>query len=340
VRRRGTFVGLASLAAALGAIALRVPFRPIGAVPTESGRAERAAVAHARPGGALAAGRPAGAGERGTEAPPARPASLRGTSVDGGLVVDAAGHFVPTPDARRFFDYFFAASGEEPEATIVARIRAEIDRRLAPDAAREAQRLLDRYLDYRARARAYAEAAGAIDDLETRLAAIEAIRVEALGGAAASAFFAEEEAADRAALERLRLASRDDLTEGERERRMAALEEALPAAELVQRRGAEIALDLRRDEAALLAAGGSADQLRTLRERTVGPEAAARLAVLDRQRAEWRQRVDSYRAARAAIEGDASFDAAARARAIDQLRADRFSATERLRVAALDRDAR
>src|SRR4030095_1228876 len=112
----------------------------------------------ARPGGALAAARPAGAGERGTEAPPSRPASLRGTSVDGGLAADAAGHFVPTPDARRFFEYFFTASGEEPEATIVARIRAAIDRRLAPDAAREAERLLERYLDYRARARAYAEA--------------------------------------------------------------------------------------------------------------------------------------------------------------------------------------
>src|SRR5262245_5242889 len=41
-----------------------------------------------------------------------RPRSLRGTRVDGGFVVDADGHFVPTLDARRLFDYYLTATGE------------------------------------------------------------------------------------------------------------------------------------------------------------------------------------------------------------------------------------
>ena len=50
-----------------------------------------------------------------------RPRSLRGTRVDGGLVVDAAGRFVPTIDARRLFDYFLTASGEVPDDLVPGR---------------------------------------------------------------------------------------------------------------------------------------------------------------------------------------------------------------------------
>jgi lipase chaperone LimK len=122
----------------------------------------------------------------------------------------------------------------------------------------------------------------------------------------------------------------------DRETRIAALEESLPAAERARRREARVALDLRSAETALRDAGGSDEEVRALRESAVGPAAAARLAALDRSRAEWQARLESYREARAAIERDASLDPAARARAIEQLRADRFSVTERLRVEALD----
>src|SRR5512144_31870 len=74
-----------------------------------------------------------------------RPRSLRGTRVDGGLAVDADGRFLPTRDARRLFDYFLTATGEATDAEVRTRIEREIARRLPPDAAREAGRLLERY---------------------------------------------------------------------------------------------------------------------------------------------------------------------------------------------------
>src|SRR5262249_39840908 len=95
---------------------------------------------------------PAAARDEGATLGP-RPRSLRGTRVDGGLAVDAAGRFMATPDARRLFDYFLATAGEETPERIRARIVAAIEQRLSGDAARDATALLDRYLAYRERAR-------------------------------------------------------------------------------------------------------------------------------------------------------------------------------------------
>jgi lipase chaperone LimK len=88
--------------------------------------------------------------------PPARalpppPSSLRGTDVDGDLERDAAGRFVATPAARLLFDYFLSAAGEEPAATIRARVAAEARRRLPAAEADAAMDLYDHYVSVRSR---------------------------------------------------------------------------------------------------------------------------------------------------------------------------------------------
>lgn len=293
-------------------------------------------------GGAGARVAPSAAGA-GTAAPgelPPLPASLRDTRVDGGLATDASGRFAPTPDARRLFDYFLAASGEEPDDVLIARIRAEIARRLPPDAAVDANLLLDRYLAYRAQARELAESGLGEAPLEERLATLRVLRQATLGAEAADAFFAQEEAVDEATLARLRAAEDDGASPDERAAALAAAEEALPPLERERRRAARVAIDLRAAEQEILAAGGTPEEVQELRERTVGPEAAARLAALDAERAAWRERLDAYRAEKARIEQDPALDPAAREAAIERLRAERFAANERLRVEALDQIGR
>lgn len=331
--------GVAALAIAVaGAVALRDVFSELSPAPPAAPATTTLPRADAVVGFVDPAhgDRDGAAGDGGEAAEARRPASLRGTRVDGGLVTDAAGSFVATPDARRLFDYFLAASGEESEADIVARVHAEIDRRLSPDAARDAKLLLDRYLAYRARARVLAEQGLAEAPLDERLATLRALRRETLGDETAAALFAEEDAVDAVAVAKLTADVDDAATPEERALRRDAAEEALPEAERENRRAARLALDLRAAEDALREGGASPDELRALRERTVGAEAAERLASLDLQRAQWQSRLDDYRDARAAIEGDASLDAGARAAAIERLRAERFDATERLRVEALD----
>jgi lipase chaperone LimK len=269
-------------------------------------------------------------------APDAPPPSLEGTDVDGALAADADGRLLVTPETRAFFDYFLTASEEEAPDQIRARIVAGIEARLTPDAAHAAIDLLDRYLAYRQRARqVLASASGP----EEQLQQLRALRRAILGAADAEALFADEEARDLVTVQRLRIAGDASLTQEDREARLLAVEAQLPETERAARSAALLPAQLARDEAQLRAAGGTAAEVRTLRERAVGAEAADRLEALDRQRADWQARVDQYRADRDAIERDAARTPDERASAIAELVAERFTSQEQVRVRALERIA-
>jgi lipase chaperone LimK len=265
------------------------------------------------------------------------PRSLEGTEVPPGLAADENGHLRLGPGVLAVFDYFLSAAGEEPPAVIRARILAAIAERLPPAAARAALELLDRYLEYRERGRELWAAAGDADDLDRRLEVVRALRREVFGDDVADALFGEQEAEDFVAAAQREIARDESIPEEERRRRIEALEQQLP--EPVREARAEALKPLRwmEEERQLRAAGGTAPEVRALRERYFGAEAADRLEALDRETAEWDRRIAEYRAARAAIESDPSLAPDVRASAIEALRAERFSDTERLRVDALDR---
>lgn len=265
-----------------------------------------------------------------------RPRSLRGTRVDGGLVLDAAGHFLPTLETRRFFDYFLSATGEVDAEALRARIVAAIERRLPASEAPAAIGLLDQYLDYRARARALAQAPAAPADIGARLAQVARLRREVFAPAVVTAFFAAEEAAVQRELDRRAIASNPDLTFDERQRQLEALDASAPPDVRAARAAAVLATTLREEESRLREQGASPDDVRQLRERMVGPEAAERLAALDTQRAEWQSRVAGFQAERAQIMHDATKSVAERTTAIDALLASRFTVPERLRLQGLD----
>lgn len=271
-----------------------------------------------------------------------RPHSLRGTRTDGGLVTDADGHFVPTLDARRLFDYFLTATGEISNDTLRTRIQQEIARRLQPAAAREATALLDRYLVYRERVRTLATAAVPDDgDLDIRLATLMALRREVLGPDAAEAFFSDEEADARRLLEARRIEADPSLSAEERAAHVEAIfhdaEAELPADVREARAAARLATTLRGAEAEIRARGGDDAEVAAVRERLVGPAAAERLAELDRQRSAWQTRVDAFRAARDRIQRDPSLTPDARTTAVSRLLDESFTAPERRRIEALDR---
>jgi lipase chaperone LimK len=322
--------GLAVVAVLLGGAAwLASSSRPARLASRAASPAADAPVAAARPGVAPAIRGPAAPAEA---AAGGRPGSLRGTRPDGALTLDAQGRFQPSPSTRWLFEYFLAASGEEAPDRIRDRIVATIERRLPPAPAAEAVALLDRYLAYRERARDLT-AAG---PMEERLDAIVRLRRDILGPADAEALFGEEEARDRAVLARRRALTDPSLSPEERARALEDASAALPEPVARAEAAATLPLRLGADEAALRAAGGSDADVQGLREATVGRAAAARLAVLDRERAAWDERVKAYRAARAAIEADAARTAEERERARAALLAERFTPTERLRVQALD----
>lgn len=326
--RRALAVALVAL---LAAIALRG--RPHVGPSAVARSADESPLAPDRPSDATAA-----ASDDAT--PRGRPRSLRGTRTDGGLAVDADGRFTPTIDARRLFDYFLSASGERSAEALRARIVAEIERRLSPAAAADATALLDRYLAYRERVRTLADGGG---DLDARFATLVALRREMLGAQAADAFFADEEADARRLLEVRRITADDTLPPEERVRRVEAIydqvEADLPPDVRQAHATSRLADTLRAAESEIRSRGGDDAEVRALRERLAGPEAADRLADLDARRAAWQTRVDAFRGARERIQADASLAPSARAAAVERLLADSFTPPERLRVEALDRIA-
>lgn len=268
---------------------------------------------------------------------PPRPASLRGTAVPGGFVVDEQGHLRTTPDILDLFEYFFSATGEEPDEQIRRRIEAEIHARLSPPARAEALALLDAYLRYREQARELFEADGADLPLEIRFQRIRELRRAAFGAGAAEILFGEEEDRIRIELERRRVATDPALSPEERASRLEALDAKLSAEVVEARAAARAALDLRRDEARLRAEGAGEAEIQALRERRFGPEASARLAALDRERAAWQSRVADWQDLRRRLERAFADDPAALADALESARAERFSEAESIRLRALER---
>jgi lipase chaperone LimK len=289
--------------------------------------------AHVRPTPEAAAA-PAAAG---AAAPlGALPESLLGTEPDGGLTLGADGRFVPGRDALAFFDYFYAASGEEPDARIQQRIRAQIRSRLPAAAASEAEAFFARYLAYRDGARALFASDAAHLDEERRFQRIRELRREAFGAELAAALFGDEERVVQSDLEARRVAQDESLTPEERAGRIAAIEAELPEAERAAREQARAVVALRQAEAELRASGAGLAEIEALRERRFGAEAAGRLRELDLRRADWNARVAAYRAERDALRA-AGLPPERLAAELTQLRDSRFQGAERVRIEALER---
>lgn len=308
-----------------------------GSVQERGGAAGRSPVAPAASAAVPGRAAAASAGTEGEGPLRRRPGSLRGTDVDGGFVVDATGRFVATPDALDLFDYFFVAHGEEPDADIVARIEAEIDRRLDPATRSAARRLLARYLDYRRRGAALAAEADGRSPAETHDAVV-AMRREVFG-ADAERLFAEEEARARVALAQREIAADPTLADHERRELIEALYAELPEEERAARERATAPARWLRAEAALRDAGATAAEIRAEREGRFEPAVVERLAELDRQRELWDARVAEWRLERDEIAADPRLTEDEKARAIASSLARRFDGPERRRVEALERIA-
>lgn len=266
------------------------------------------------------------------EAVGALPGSLEGTDADGALQTDAAGHLIVTIELRRLFDHYLTATGEEPIATMRARIVAALNAKLSPLAAGEAVALLDRYLGYREAGRNLATSA----DPRAGIDAVHALRAQWFTPEVARAFFAEEEAATYAALDRRDAVDDPSLTAAERDRRVAEAEARLPASARAAREAAMAPLRQMQRDDELRAQGASEAAITASRTATFGADGAARLAELDRTRAAWDARLAQFRAARAAIVGDAQLDAAEQQRRVEALLAQSFSDGERIRVRAIE----
>jgi lipase chaperone LimK len=294
----------------------------------------------------MAASRPANTGpipSRAATPPPAapRPATVAsaatppvpsqvGSEADGSVELDGDGRLRVDRALRHFFDWHRAAAGELDENAIRQRLAASLQARLPPAQAAEALAIYDRYLDYLAAS----DSLPFSGDPLTHFDALRALRRDLLGDAIATAFFADDEVAIEARLIRRALLSDRSLDAAERERRLAAIDAALP----VELRPSPEVLALADAEAldALFEAGGiDPPQRHEERAARFGEDAAVALGQLDRERADWQERVGRYLALERRLGSDLALSAAERQHRLDRWLQQHFGAAEQRRLRAL-----
>lgn len=261
--------------------------------------------------------------------------SMAGTRPDGQLGASAGDTLKVDAELRHLFDYYLSALGEAELPAIRAGIERELERRLAPAAAAEAKRLLGQYLAYK-RALADAERAQAAAASGTsfaaaarqRLLAMQELRKRYFSPTEAAGLFGDTDARDQDAIARLELVDDKNLAPAQRLQRLADLDRKLPAGLQEERTAPQRVLNLEQQVEAARSHGASEDDIFRLRSAAFDPQAAGRLAQLDREQAEWQRRVAAYRSASAGLGGNQA--------AIQQLRDSLFTSWEQKRLGAYE----
>jgi lipase chaperone LimK len=269
---------------------------------------------------------------------PRATSSLAGTTPDGAAVATAGDVLVLDPGLIRLFDYYLTTVGERPIAAIQAQVDHDLDGRLGAHAARQAKDLFARYVAFKTALKAQrpAQASGrSVDILRAGLHRMLALRAAYFDAAESQALFAPQDAEADLALARMDIEQDAGLTDAQRQARLAALEARLPASVRAEREAPLAVVHLEEAAQQIRAQGGSEDDVYRMRAAATSPEAANRLADLDRDEAAWKARIAAYQSARAAVlssQGDDGDHAAA----MNALRNRLFTPDEQRRLAAYE----
>lgn len=273
--------------------------------------------------------------------------SMRGTVPDGQIHVlgDSAASgsaLVVDVELRRLFDYHLSAVGEKSVEAIRAEAEAELDRRLPTAAAAHAKRLLGLYLAFKtalADLEQRPELAGnGVAALRARLVGMQQLRAQFFDEREVHGMFGFDDAYDLDAINRLEISQDSTLTELQKQQALGALDMAR-SPELRDAHDAPMAVvRLEETTARMRQNGASDDDIYRLRAATFDPQAAARLAEVDRDDAAWRGRIQTYLAAKQRLLlANARQPEELRLSALSELRTSQFTTDEQKRLAAYER---
>lgn len=264
--------------------------------------------------------------------------SMAGTRPDGELQVAPGDKLVVDAELEHLFDYYLAGMGEQSLDAIKTEIEKELARRLQPGPAAEARRLLGNYLGYK-RALAGAEAGLAppgslAQGARARLEAMQRLRASYFSAQESAGLFGFSDAYDADAIARLDINEDKSLDAQQKQRKLAELDRKMPPALREEREAPGKVIRVEEAAAQLRANGAGDDDVYRMRAAAISPEAAGRLADVDREEAEWKRRIGAYLAQRATLQSRAAVqDTGA---ALQQLRDAQFSADEQKRLGAYE----
>lgn len=258
--------------------------------------------------------------------------SLDGTRPDGNVKTTSDDILVVDASLVQLFDYYLATVGEKPLDVIRQQIEKELDQRLKPGAAAQAKNLLGRYIDYKTalvEVEKNPQATGnSLAAIRARMEAMHQTRARFFSDAESNALFGLDDARDADAVARMEVMQDKSLNDAQKKEKLAALDAALPQQLRESRELPLQIVKLQEQAEQMRAKGASDDDIYRMRASALSPEAAARMADVDREETRWKQRIASYLSARASLS-----DAAA----IAELRNRMFDAQEQLRLPAYEK---
>lgn len=261
--------------------------------------------------------------------------SMAGTQPDGAARAGADGQLQVNAELAYLFDYYLAGLGERPLEAIKAEIIRELDRRLPAAAALQARRLLDNWLAYKRALvdveRGLPAQANPALRARQRLTAMQQLRSAYFTQDEIAGLFGASDAYDLDAIARLEINSNAGLSEAQREQKLAALNAALPPSVRSEREAPARVLRLEEAVATARAQGAGDNEIYRMRSAAISPAAAARLADLDREEADWQRRIGTYQSQRRQLEQSAANEAS-----LQQLRDSTFSTEEQKRLQAYE----
>lgn len=230
--------------------------------------------------------------------------SMEGTIPDGqaqqvneDLLVDAA--------LRQMFDYYLTATGEKSLSDIRKEIEKELEKTLSPHAATQAKQLLARYLSYKQELAEIEKnpglAGNALSAIKLRLTNMQELRLRFFNEKENRAMFGFDDAYDADAVARFEINEDKSLNSAQKEKQLLALDAAMPAALREEKEAPYKVIRLEENVAKMRTQGASDDDIYRMRAASTTPEAAARLASLDREEAEWKNRISTYRQERSRL---------------------------------------
>jgi len=264
--------------------------------------------------------------------------SLAGTTPDGAARATAADTLVLDPSLIRLFDYYLTTVGERPLAAITLQVERELDGRVGPRAARQAKDLFARYVQFKQALKALRPArpvGRSVDILRAGLRSMLALRASYFSEAESQALFGPQDADAAAALARMAVEQDPSLDATQRQQRLAELDTLLPASVREAREASLAVVHLEAAAQRIRAGGGSEDDVYRMRAAATSPEAANRLAEVDREEAAWKARIAAYQAQRSAVLASPGGEAE-HAAAMGALRDRLFTPDEQRRLAAYE----
>lgn len=261
-------------------------------------------------------------------------------AIENGLAATASGGLA-YGELKRLFDYYLSAVGEQSIEMITLQIRSELDRRLPPAQAKKAQRLLGLYIEFKrelVRVESQPQLVGnGLQAIRGRFLAMQDIRSRYFSTEESEGMFGFDDRYDMDAIARLEVSQNPALSADQKKQQLAALDAALPEQLRKEREATSMVVRLEQQAQELRAKGGSEDDVYRLRAKELDPQAASRLAEVDREEAAWKSRIASYLDARSKLlQSQANASESERQASLAQLQQSSFSEAERPRLRAYE----